>query len=95
MRPIISIGRIDAPQLATGNAITNSMDTLIVLTVCSFFHFQVVYFTALFPYFLLAILLIRGVTLPGAGAGIEYYLKPDLDRLAESQVRFILIPRHN
>lgn len=47
---------------------------------------KVVYFTALFPYFLLFILFIRGVTLEGASLGLEYYLKPDLSRLSESRV---------
>jgi len=47
---------------------------------------KVVYFTALFPYFLLIILLIRGVTLEGASLGLEYYLKPDFSRLTESRV---------
>ena len=47
---------------------------------------QVVYFTALFPYFLLSILFIRGVTLEGAGQGLEYYLKPDFSKLTESSV---------
>nr|AME21430.1 GABA transporter 1 [Tetranychus cinnabarinus] len=47
---------------------------------------KVVYFTALFPYVLLIILLIRGVTLPGAGDGILYYLRPKIDRITESDV---------
>lgn len=46
-----------------------------------------VYFTAIFPYVLLFCMLIRGVTLPGAALGLEYYLKPDFSRLADSQVR--------
>ncbi|KAK2101382.1 hypothetical protein P7K49_019048 [Saguinus oedipus] len=45
----------------------------------------VVYFTATFPYLMLVILLIRGVTLPGAYQGIIYYLKPDLLRLQDPQ----------
>ncbi|KAK2491212.1 hypothetical protein MC885_014485 [Smutsia gigantea] len=47
---------------------------------------KVVYFTATFPYLMLIILLIRGITLPGAYAGIIYYLKPDLLRLKDPQV---------
>ena len=44
------------------------------------------YFTALFPYFLLTILFLRGVTLDGAGQGLEYYLKPDFSKLQDSSV---------
>lgn len=48
---------------------------------------QIVYFTALFPYVVLILLLVHGVTLPGALGGIVYYLKPDWSKLAEAQVR--------
>ncbi|KAF6719657.1 Sodium- and chloride-dependent GABA transporter 2 [Oryzias melastigma] len=47
---------------------------------------KVVYFTATFPYLMLIVLLIRGLTLPGAEIGIQYYLYPDLGRLADPQV---------
>jgi len=51
--------------------------------------FQVVYFTATAPYLLLAAILIRGVTLPGAVEGIKFYLTPDLSRLSDGQVPII------
>lgn len=47
---------------------------------------KVVYFTAVFPYVLMFILFIRGITLPGASTGIKYYLIPDLSRLADIRV---------
>lgn len=48
---------------------------------------QVVYFTATFPYLILVMLLIRGVTLPGAWKGIQFYLTPQFHYLLSSKVR--------
>ncbi|KAK1882402.1 Sodium- and chloride-dependent GABA transporter 2 [Dissostichus eleginoides] len=44
------------------------------------------FFTATFPFIMLFVLLIRGVTLPGAIDGIIYYLYPDISRLSDPQV---------
>lgn len=48
---------------------------------------KVVYFTSMFPYLLLFILLIRGLTLEGAMDGIKYLFIPDLSKLKTSAVK--------
>lgn len=47
---------------------------------------KVVWVTALAPYVVLIILLIRGVSLPGADEGIKYYLTPEWHKLKNSKV---------
>lgn len=48
---------------------------------------KVVYFTACFPYVILVTLLIRGITLPGASKGLNFYLgNADWSRLTDISV---------
>ncbi|RWS26665.1 sodium-dependent serotonin transporter-like protein [Leptotrombidium deliense] len=71
------------------------------LALCLLFVFLLVYFslwkgvksagkavwiTATMPYFVLTILLIRGITLQGSMVGIKYYLYPQWDKLLEFDV---------
>jgi len=52
---------------------------------------KVAYFTAIFPYVVLLILLVRGVTLPGAGDGIVYFLKPQWEYLYKPETWFAAV----
>ncbi|XP_076965527.1 inactive sodium-dependent neutral amino acid transporter B(0)AT3 isoform X3 [Callospermophilus lateralis] len=47
---------------------------------------KAIYFTALFPYLVLTIFLIRGLTLPGAIEGLMYLFTPDMQTLQNPRV---------
>lgn len=54
------------------------------------FWFQVVYFTATFPYVVLLLLLIRGVTLEGYYDGILFYIIPKWEEISKPKVKHTL-----
>ncbi|GAB1601232.1 sodium-dependent noradrenaline transporter-like [Argonauta hians] len=47
---------------------------------------KVVYITATLPYIVMAILLVRGVMLPGAAKGVRYFITPNTSKLGDVQV---------
>lgn len=47
---------------------------------------KVVYVTATFPYIVLVILLILGLTLPGHQEGIKFFVSPKIEKLSDPQV---------
>ncbi|XP_069945488.1 sodium- and chloride-dependent GABA transporter 1-like isoform X1 [Cherax quadricarinatus] len=47
---------------------------------------KVVWFTATFPFVMLFVMLIRGLTLPGAWNGIYFYIYPDFEKLKDLRV---------
>uniref|UniRef100_A0A1I8JIY4 Sodium-and chloride-dependent GABA transporter 2 n=1 Tax=Macrostomum lignano TaxID=282301 RepID=A0A1I8JIY4_9PLAT len=74
---------IDNDQIGDGNfGIDNIGSIQWKLAVCLAL---VVWFTAIFPYCVLLIFLIRGVTLEGSMMGIYYYMYPNLSELLNSK----------
>ena len=65
-----------------------------VIKYCDLFE-QLMYVTTTSPYVFMTVLLIRGATLPGAGAGIKYYLIPDVGKLADSEVELYIFRKYN
>ena len=52
-----------------------------------FFSFlpQIIWFSAMFPYFILTILCGKALTLPGAFDGLKFLFTPDWERLKTSE----------
>ncbi|XP_075552545.1 sodium- and chloride-dependent GABA transporter 1-like isoform X2 [Dermacentor variabilis] len=47
---------------------------------------KIIWCTALFPYVILLVLLVRGVTLPGASVGLLFYVTPQWEKLLDPHV---------
>uniref|UniRef100_A0A2C9JJV6 Transporter n=1 Tax=Biomphalaria glabrata TaxID=6526 RepID=A0A2C9JJV6_BIOGL len=47
---------------------------------------KIVYLTATSPYLMLIILFLRGIRLPGAGKGIQYYILPNMSALSSAKI---------
>ncbi|XP_060063257.1 sodium- and chloride-dependent glycine transporter 1-like [Ylistrum balloti] len=47
---------------------------------------KVVYFSAIFPYVLLTVMLVRGLTLDGYYDGVMFYITPDWDKVSDPNV---------
>lgn len=60
---------------------------IVYLIICRGLHSsgKIIWFTALFPYFVMSILLLRSVTLPGASVGLWRYITPDWSKLTDSE----------
>ncbi len=48
--------------------------------------FQIVYFTATFPYILIVTLLIHALMLPGSHLGVKFFIQPKWELLADPKV---------
>ncbi|PSN56600.1 hypothetical protein C0J52_01586 [Blattella germanica] len=57
----------------------------VIITWCFYYLFnslQVVYFTSMFPYLVLTIFFVKGLTLKGSGAGIIHMYTPKVSKLS-------------
>ncbi|XP_067933077.1 sodium-dependent dopamine transporter-like [Watersipora subatra] len=92
-RHVLGLQEADGVEDVGGLRWQNTLCLLAIYIICYFSLFKgistsgkVVWFTALFPYVVLFILLIRGLTLEGAGNGIREYGIPKFDRITDAQV---------
>merc|ERR1711892_1095184 len=52
---------------------------------------KVAYFTAIFPYVVMSVMLVRGLTLPGAGKGLKFFFTPQWEKLASLKVWYAAV----
>jgi len=84
IKGVKSSGKVSAQKINK-----NQVPCPFYITIDHYLHMQVVYFTALFPYAVLFLLLIRGATLEGAWDGVQYYIgsQSNMDKLGDAEVR--------
>ena len=82
---------IDSPGSIVWELLICDMTSWIIVFLCIMKGVKsvgkVVYFTATFPFVILLILFVRGVTLPGAWDGIKFYISPQWDQLLSIKVK--------
>lgn len=81
IRGVKSSGKVSSHTL-----IHSYVHALVAMSDIDSSPLQVVYFTATFPYLVLTILFIRGITLDGAINGIKYYLTPQWHKVLDAKV---------
>ena len=47
---------------------------------------KVIYFTTLAPYVVLAIFIVRGLSLPGAWDGVQFFITPDFEKIKQAKL---------
>lgn len=55
---------------------------------------KVAYFTAIFPYVVLFIFLVRGVTLEGSDVGMKYFVTPQWDKIGDPDVWYAALGKN-
>ncbi|XP_065367623.1 sodium-dependent nutrient amino acid transporter 1-like [Calliphora vicina] len=83
---------IGAPDWYLALTLAFSWAIIISIVICGIrTSGKVAYFLAIFPYFIMLVLLVRSLTLPGAFDGVLYFLTPQWDKLLDASVWYAAV----